>query len=55
MAIIQAFKPLNGSLSTINLYSFEETCILLKLPFHAKLNGLLSKLHILKYPQVMIV
>ena len=28
------------SVVTGSIYNFEETCILLELPFHAKMNGL---------------
>ena len=38
--LFEHFKPLNNSFSVVNLYIFEETYILLELPFHMELNGL---------------
>ena len=32
-------KPFNGYFPVVGLYACEETCILLKSPFHAELNG----------------
>ena len=39
--LFKHFKLPNGYFAVVNLYIFEETCILLELLFHAKLNGLL--------------
>ena len=38
--LFQHFKTINGSFSVVSHCIFEETCILLKLPFHAERNGL---------------
>ena len=37
--LFKHFKPLNNPFSVINLYIFEETCIVLESPFHSELNG----------------
>ena len=38
--LFQCFRTINGSFSVISNCIFEETCILLELPFHAEWNGL---------------
>ena len=38
--LFKHFKTINGSFSVVSICIFEETCILLELPFHADLNGL---------------
>ena len=38
--LFKCFKTTNDSFSVVNHCIFEETCILLKSPFHAEWNGL---------------
>ena len=37
--LFKRFKQIDKSFSVVSFYSFEETCILMELPFHAELNG----------------
>ena len=38
--LFERFKPLNDSFSVVSFYIFEETYILLELPFRTKMNGI---------------
>ena len=38
--LFECFKPLNDSFSVVRLHIFEETYVLLELPFYTELNGL---------------